>query len=204
MDAYKVQIYKLNLKVPVQRLKNFSILIFLAILMAGFLFHWILPKSSPAQFLVNVIYKHKTLPLDTMAAGKAVKETQDSFFTGEILVPEKTEDFVLTGPYEPFMAGNYTLKFTIVPQCENQEIGFMDAVSRLSKSQYERKKIVAEVKGKSQTVSMDFEGDFSWNYEFRLVSSGMCAFKITKGEIVRQNLSWSLLWNSAKMKVRLK
>lgn len=189
-------------KIPVQRLRNFLLVIFLAVALISFVLRWALPRTQPMQLFLNLVFKEKQLPLNLMAAGEAINEIKNNSFTGAVLVPKGANDFVLAGPYEPFMSGKYELRLNITPQCSNQEIGQIDAVSRFSKSFYATKNIIAVKEGEPQAIILPFEGDFSWNYEFRVRSNGNCAFKITEGKIARKAFNWRLLGESIKMKLR--
>jgi len=191
-------------QIPIQRLKNIIIIFFLSLALVSFLLHIFTPQAHPVKLMKNFLKKGKNLPLITMVTKWANAEVKNNSFTGTVLVPKGVNDFVLAGPYEPFFPGQYELSFNITPQCSDQVIGQMDAVSRFSKSFYETDDILAKKEGETQTVTMPFEGDFSWNYEFRVKSNGACSFEINSGKVVRKSFSWRLLGESIKMKLRSK
>jgi len=154
------------------------LIIFIIILLISYWHYLYLPEFKVNQFFQSIIVKKQNLPLEKMF----FKNTHD------FIVPEGTQQFITTGPYQTLANGNYTVKYEITSICNNQPLGYIDVAKDKGGSILVSEEVNSETVKQNKIISLPFDASTGSNYEFRFYSYGNCQFQINKAWLERNRL----------------
>jgi hypothetical protein len=163
-----------------------------------FLMFWVQPDFSLWQMDTSIILKKQNLPLMKMITVPHERAP----FEVKLTQPK----FVLAGPFETLIQGTYTYNLEITPDCDNQDMGFMDVARKKGKMGAGAKEVVGLKKGEKQLETLKFEAATDLDYEFRFYSNGSCPFEINNGYLEKVKVDYrsiaSNIWRNVKKIVR--